>query len=311
MTETKLATSACSGVRVEVFHLKAAGKPYFGKMPDALRAIEDARTRGVDIAADIYPYIAAAHGLSTEVPRWAQEGGRRQFLSRLKDAALRPRLRRAVTEYMTGKYYNEEKKAGGFDAVVVASVAKEAGTYVGKTIGEIARERGKDPADTVLDLLVEQEGNVGVVMFYMSEEDVTLGIQSPLTSFCSDGTAVSPEWGGKPHPRYYGTFPRILGRYVRAKKALPLEEALRKMTGYPAERLGIQDRGKIQVGMWADLVVFDPERITDPATFEDPHRFPEGIDTVAVNGVIVIDKGKHTGALPGKVVYGPGRKSET
>ncbi|MFQ5793094.1 MAG: amidohydrolase family protein, partial [Acidobacteriota bacterium] len=300
-----------AGVPAEIFHLKAAGKPYFGKMKEALAAIEEARSRGVDLAADIYPYIAAAHGLSIEVPRWAHEGGTERFLERLADAALRPRIKREVTDYMTAKYYNEIEDAGGFDAVVVSSVVRDAGRYVGKTIGQIAREQGKDPADMVLDLLIEQDANVGLVMFYMSEADVTLGIQSPLTSICSDGTAISPDRGGKPHPRYYGTFPRVLGRYVREKKALGLEEAIRKMTCYPASRLGLEDRGQVREGMWADLVVFDPDRIIDRATFEDPHQFPEGIEYVLVNGTTVVEKGRHTGALPGRVLYGPGRKSET
>lgn len=299
------------GVRVEIFHLKAAGKPHFGKMADALAAIERARGRGVDIAADIYPYIAAAHGLAVEVPRWVHEGGTERFLARLADPELRPRIKREVTEYMTTKYYNQLTDSGGFDAVVVASVPKSPEKYVGKAIGEIARREGKDPADMVLDLLIEQEGDVGVVMFYMSEADVTLGIGSPLTSICSDGTAVAPEWGGKPHPRYYGTFPRVLGRYVREKKALTLEEAVRKMTSYAAGRLGIDDRGRVAPGMWADLVVLDPESVTDRATFEDPHQFPVGIEHVLVNGVPVIEDAEHTGALPGQVVYGPGRRKET
>lgn len=300
------------GVGVEIFHLKAAGKPYFGKMPDALAAIQSARDRGVDIAADIYPYIAAAHGLSVEIPRWAQEGGRERFLERLVDPELRPRIKREMTEYMTTKYFNELSGESGFDAVVVSSTPKDPERYVGKTLGEIARERGAaDPADAVLDLFVEQDGNVGLVMFYMSEADVTLGIKSPLTTFCSDGTAVSPDWGGRPHPRYYGTFPRVLGYYVREKKALTLEKAIQKMTSQAAAKLGIEDRGRVAEGMWADLVVFDPERIIDKATFADPQQFPEGIDYVLVNGVRVIVKGEHTGATPGRVLYGPGKKADT
>ena len=297
------------GVGVEIFHLKAAGRPYFRQMGNVLAAIQAARDRGVDIAADIYPYIAAAHGLSVEIPRWAQDGGHEKFMARLVDPKLRPRIRKEMTEYMTTKYYNELEDAAGFDAVVVSSVSKNPESYVGKTLGEIAREKGaRDPADAVLDLFVEQEGNVGLVMFYMSEEDVTLGVASPLTTFSSDGTAVSPEWGGQPHPRYYGTFPRILGYYVREKKALPLEKAIEKMTGQAAAKLGIKDRGRLAEGMWADVVVFDPERIIDKATFDSPHQFPEGIDYVFVNGVKVIEKGEHTGAKPGMIVYGPGKK---
>jgi N-acyl-D-amino-acid deacylase len=299
-----------AGVGVEIFHLKAAGRPYFGQMANALARIQAARDRGVDIAADIYPYIAAAHGLSVEVPRWAQDGGHDKFMARLVDPKLRPRIKREMTEYMTTKYYNELENASGFDAVIVSSVAKSPESYVGKTLGQIARDKGaKDPADAVLDLFVEQDGNVGLVMFYMSENDVTLGVASPLTTFSSDGTAVSPDWGGQPHPRYYGTFPRILGYYGREKKALPLEKAIGKMTGQAAAKLGITDRGRLAEGMWADVVVFDPERVIDKATFDSPHQFPEGIDYVFVNGIKVIEKGKHTDAKPGRIVYGPGKKA--
>lgn len=298
------------GVGVEIFHLKAAGKPYFGEMRDALDAIQAARDRGVDIAADIYPYIAAAHGLSVEIPRWAHEGGHEKLLERLADPELRGRIKQEMTDYMTWKYYNEIEGVGAFDAVIVTSTLYESERYVGKTLGAIARERGdSDPADTALDLMAEQDGQVGLVMFYMSEEDVTLGIQSPLTTISSDGTATDPAWEGQPHPRYFGTFPRVLGHYVREMGALPLEEAIAKMTSRAAAKLGIEDRGQIAEGMWADIVVFDPERVIDRATFADSKQFPEGIDYVLVNGVTVIEEGEHTGAKPGHVVYGPGRRS--
>jgi len=301
-----------AGVGVEIFHLKAAGKPYFGHMKDALDAIQAARDQGVDIAADIYPYIAAAHGLATEIPRWAHAGGHAKLLERLADPALRPRIKKEMTDYMTWKYYNENEGAGGFDAVLVTSTGNEPERYVGKTLGAIARDRSDaDPADTALDLMIEQDGQVGLVMFYMSEADVTLGIQSPLTTICSDGTAVDPAWPGQPHPRYFGTFPRVLGYYVREKGALPLEDAIAKMTGRAAAKLGIEDRGRIAEGMWADIVVFDPERILDKATFTDSKRFPEGIDYVLVNGVKVIDHGQHTGAKPGRIIYGPGKKASS
>jgi N-acyl-D-amino-acid deacylase len=298
------------GVGVEIFHLKAAGRPYFGEMRDALDAIQAARDRGVDIAADIYPYIAAAHGLSTEIPRWAHAGGHARLLERLADPELRGRIKQEMTDYMTWKYYNELEGVGAFDAVMVTSTLYEPERYVGKTLGAIARERGdSDPADTALDLMVEQDGQVGLVMFYMSEEDVTLGIQSPLTTISSDGTAIDPDWEGQPHPRYFGTFPRVLGHYVREKGALPLEEAIAKMTSHAAAKLGIEDRGRIAQGMWADIVVFDPERIIDRATFGDSKQYPEGIDYVLVNGVMVIEEGDHTGATPGRVVYGPGKNA--
>lgn len=297
-----------AGVRVEIFHLKAAGRPNFGTMGDALGAIEAARNRGVDIAADVYPYIAASHGLTTEVPRWAHEGGTARLLERLGDPELRPRIKREVTDYMMTKYYNETTGAAGFDAVIVASTPKDPERYVGKTLGEIAREQGKAPDDLVLDLLIEQDGDVGIVMFYMSETDVQLAMRNPLVSFDSDGTAASPDFGGQPHPRWYGTFPRVLGHYVRELGVLPLEEAVRKMTSLPAQRMGLLDRGLVRPGQWADLVVFDPDQVIDRATFDDPHRFPEGIGDVIVNGVVVIRDGEHTGALPGRGLFGPGRR---
>lgn len=300
-----------AGIRVEVFHLKAAGRPWKGKMKDALAAIEAARARGVDIAADQYPYIAAAHGLAIEVPRWVHEGGREKFLERIADPGLRPRIRREVTAYMTTKYYNEPEGTTGFDAVMVSSVKRDPERYVGKTIGRIARERGEAPDETVLDLLIEQDGEVGVVMWYMSEADVRLAMRHPFVSVASDGTAASPEFGGKPHPRWYGTFPRVLGHYGRELGILRLEEAVRKMTGMPAQRLGLYDRGLIREGMWADLVVFDPRRVIDRATFGDPHRFPEGIDHVIVNGEVVIRHGEHTGVLPGRPLRGPGWRGES
>ena len=245
-------------------------------MGATLAAIEAARRRGVDIAADMYPYIAAAHGLTTEVSNWAHEGGRERLLERLADPELRPRIKRETTEYMMTKYYNETTGARGFDAVIVTSTPNNPEQYVGKTLGEIARERGEAPDDLTLDLLIEQGGNVGIVMFYMSEEDVKLAMQHPLVSFDSDGTASSPDFGGQPHPRWYGTFPRILGHYVREEGVLGLEEAVRKMTSFAARRMGLLDRGLVRAGMWADLVVFDPDRVIDRATFDDPHQYPEG-----------------------------------
>jgi len=296
------------GVRVQIFHLKAAGRPNFGKMGTALAAIEAARMRGVDIAADMYPYIAASHGLTTEVPRWAHEGGREKFLARLADPELRPRIKRETTAYMNTKYYNETTGASGFDAVIVASTPKNPERYVGKTLGEIAREQGKAPDDMVLDLLIEQGLSVGIVMFYMSESDVQLAMQNPLLSFDSDGTAASPDFGGQPHPRWYGTFPRVLGHYVRELGVLELEDAVRRMTSLAAARMGIPDRGIVRPGMWADLVVFDPDVVIDRATFDNPHQFPDGIGDVIVNGVAVVRGGEHTGALPGRPLFGPGRK---
>ena len=297
-----------AGVPVEIFHLKTAGWANFGKMAEALDAIHSARARGIDIAADVYPYIAASHGMTTELPRWTHEGGREKMLARLADPQLRPRIRKEVTEYMTGKYQNETTGERGFDAAIVSDVPKNPERYVGKSLGQIARDQKKAPDEATLDLYIEQGGDVSLVMFYMSEKDMKLALRDPLLSFDSDGTSVSPEFGGQPHPRYYGTFPRVLGHYVRDEKVIPLEEAVRKMTSLPAQRMGILDRGLLRVGMWADVVVFDPARIVDRATFAKPHQFSEGISHVVVNGATVIRSGAHTGAKPGRALYGRGWK---
>lgn len=292
----------------EIFHIKSAGKPYFGQMDRALAEIEAMRKRGVDLGADIYPYIAAAHGLATEVPSWAKNGGTAKFIERLKDQSLRPRLRKEIDDYILTKYYNEEKKVGGYDAVLITSTQKPNDPNTGKTIAQIAKDRKLSGADAAMDLLIENNGNVGIVMFYMSESDLRKGIAYPLVSFCTDGSSMSPAFGGKPHPRSYGTFPRVLGKYVREEKLLRLEDAVRKMTSLPAQRLGVRDRGTLRAGNWADIVIFDPDRVIDRATFANPHQYPVGIEYVLVNGKVVIEKGNHTGAHPGRVVYGPGRK---
>ena len=296
------------GVPVQIFHLKAAGWKNFGKMDKVLAEIRAARERGVDIAADVYPYIAAAHGMTTELPRWTHEGGKEKMLARLADPKLRPRIGAEVTEYMTGKYENELTGERGFDAAIVSQVPKSPEKYVGKSLGQIARELKKAPAEATLDLYIEQGGDVGLVMYYMSEKDTRIALQDPLLSIDSDGTAVSPEFGGQPHPRFYGTFPRILGRYVRDEKVLSLEEAVRKMTSLAAQRMGLQDRGILREGLAADIVVFDPKRIIDRATFDKPHVYAEGISHVVVNGATVVRAGQHTGAKPGRPLYGPGRE---
>jgi N-acyl-D-aspartate/D-glutamate deacylase len=295
-------------IPVEIFHLKAAGRPNFGRMPQALDAIREARLRGIDIAADVYPYIAASHPLWVEVPRWALEGGTAKFMARLADPQQRPKIKAAVTGYMNSKYYNEVNGASGFDAVIVSSVPKNPEKYVGKTLGQIARAQHKAPDDATLDLLIEQQGVADIVMFYMSEKDVRLAIQDSFTSFDSDGTAVSPDFGGQPHPRYYGTFPRVLGHYVREEHVISLEDAVRRMTSLPAQRMGLMDRGIIREGMWSDLVVFDPDRVIDRATFEKPHQFPEGISHVIVNGVTVVRNGALTSSQPGRPLFGRGRR---
>ncbi|MEJ0034970.1 MAG: D-aminoacylase [Gammaproteobacteria bacterium] len=300
-----------AGIRVEIFHLKAAGWQNWGKMEKILAAIHKARAEGIDISAQMYPYTAAAHGMKTELPRWTHEGGTPAMLARLKDEKLRPRIMKETTAYMEGKYKIEASGKSGFDAAVVNNVPVNPEKYLGKTLGEIAKEAGKPAAASTLDLFVEQGGNVSILMHYMAESDLRRAMVDPLIAFDSDASSVSPEFGGNPHPRFYGTFPRILGKYVREEKLLPLEEAVRKMTSLAASRMGLLDRGVLREGMAADIVVFDPDTIIDKATFEKSHQYSVGISEVVVNGTTVIRGGEHTGAKPGKALRRPGYKKPT
>ncbi len=288
-----------AGLPVEIFHIKSAGRPNFGNMPAALIAIHEARARGYRYRRGCLPLYRSLSPV---------DGGGAALVSRRRhcelsdpgwaEPALRPRIKKEISEYMNTKYFNEYNGAQGFDAVIIASVPKNAEKYVGKTIGDIARAENKAPDEETLDLLTEEGGDVSIVMFYMSEQDMRAAIADPLVSFDSDGTAVSPDFGGQPHPRYYGTFPRVLGHYVREEHVLTLEDAVRKMTSLAASRMKLLDPGLIRVGMWADLVVFDPDRIIDRATFDHPPAYPEGISHVLVNGITVIRNGEHTVALP-------------
>ncbi len=278
-----------AGAPVQIAHFKASGREYWGKTVDSLRLVEDARRRGVDITFDQYPYIASSTGLSALLPHWAQEGGSERLLERLRE----PEMRRKITE-------GPATVTRDWDSVMVA-LAKNHPEYEGKTITEIANLEGKAPMEAVFDLLLEEEAQVNIVAFGMCEEDVRRVMRSPNMMVGSDGRAVSPHGilgSGKPHPRYYGTFPRVIGHYVR-EGVLSLQEAVRKMTSMPAQRLGLRDRGLLREGFKADIVLFDPDRVRDEATFTDPHRFASGIPYVIVNGTIVVDKSEHTGELPG------------
>jgi N-acyl-D-amino-acid deacylase len=298
-------------IPVEIWHLKAAGKPSWGKMPEIVAKIEEARRSGVDIAANTYAYPAWYNGLSAFVPPWAHDGGVKKLVERLRDPALRVRIRKDMETPSTA-WDNEWQEIPGPEAVLLCTVHNPAlRPLVGKNLAEIAKQRGKDPIDTLFDLLVEDDAFTSVAVFGMSEPDVALALVQPWVSIDNDSEGTSPEGLlGKehPHPRAYGTFPRILRKYVREEKKLRLEEAIRKFTALPAQRLRLADRGVLKKGMWADVVVFDPETVRDVATFESPNQLSQGMDYVLVNGVPVIDGGKMTGALPGKVLRGPGWK---
>ena len=296
-------------IPVEIWHLKTAGKPSWGKMPAVVAKIEEARKSGVDITADTYAYTAWYNSFSAFVPPWAHDGGAKKLLERLRDPATRARIRKEMETPSTA-WDNEWQEIAGPEAVPLCSVQNPAlRPLVGKTLAEIAKQRGKDPIDTLFDLLIEDEAYTSVAVFGMSEPDVALALVQPWVSIDNDSEGTSTEGLlGKehPHPRAYGTFPRILRKYVREEKKLRLEEAIRKFTSQPAQRMGFADRGVLKMGMWADIVVFDPETVRDLATFENPNQLSQGMDYVLVNGVPVIDNGKMTGALPGKVLRGKG-----
>jgi dihydroorotase/N-acyl-D-amino-acid deacylase len=294
-----------AGIPVEIWHLKAAGKANWGRMPEIVAHIEQARRSGVDVAADTYAYPAWFNSFSAVIPPWAHDGGDQKLVERLKDPAARARIRKEM-ETPSDDWNNEWQEVPGPDAILVGAVQNpKLIPLEGKSIAEIAKLWNKDPIDTVFDLLIEDEAFTGVAMVGMSEPDVALALQQPWVSVCNDSQGTAPDGLlGKehPHPRAYGTFPRILRKYVREEKKLTLEDAIRKFTALPAQRMRLADRGVLKAGMWADVVVFDPETIRDVATFENPNQLSEGMRFVLVNGVPVIDEGKMTNALPGKVL---------
>ena len=292
---------------VIVYHLKIGAKANWGRMGEIRTLVEDAQGRGIDITACQYPYTAGGTGLQATLPGWAQEGGREKMLERLRDPAQRASMRRDIeanTEV-------ENLLAGAtFEGVQIASVPPDKDqSVVGKRLSQVATERGKDGWDTLFSVLMENDGRVGALYHMMSEDDVKAAMQFPWVSVGTDSAAIKPdgELGrGQPHPRSYGTFPRILGRYVREMRVLPLAEAIRKMTSLAARQLKIAERGTLKEGYFADIVVFDPFTVVDTATFEKPHQYPVGIGTVIVNGVVTVRHGQHTGAHAGRALYGPG-----
>jgi N-acyl-D-amino-acid deacylase len=296
-------------IPVEIWHLKAAGKPNWGRMPEIVAHIEKARQSGVDISANTYAYPAWFNSFSAFIPPWAHDGGDAKLLARLKDASTRARIRKEM-ETPTNDWDNEWQEVPGPEAIMVSVVHNpKLLALQGKTIAEIAKMWGKDPIDTIFDLLIQDDAYTYVAVFGMSEPDIALALTQPWVSICNDSQGTAPEGVlGKehPHPRAYGTFPRILRKYVREEKKLRLEEAIRKFTALPAQRMRLINRGVLKAGMWADVVVFDPETVHDRATFENPNQLSEGMQYVLVNGVPVIDEGKATNALPGKVLRGPG-----
>jgi len=300
------------GLPVEIFHLKAAWQPGWGSlMTQAGQAIDAARARGVDVAADMYVYTAGGTGLEASIPTWAQEGGRAAFVKRLEDPETRTRLKREIVSGVPG-WSNLVEASGGWDHIVLANArSADNQKFEGKTVAAIAKEWNKDPADAVMDLISQGQGRVMAIYHMMSEPDVETALRFHWTSIGSDSGAALADGGQDPtgltHPRAYGNFPRVIARYVRERGIITLEDAVRKMTSWPATRMRLSGRGAIREGLWADVVVFDFESLQDRATYEDPRLSPDGIDYVIVNGQVTIDHGKHTGAKAGKVLYGPGR----
>lgn len=298
-------------VPVEIFHLKAAYQPGWGKlMLEAGQKIEQARGRGVDVAADIYLYTAGGTGLDSVIPSWAHEGGREKLLERLKDPNIRKRLKQEIKTGSPG-WWNIIEAAGGWDNIVLSFAAnKENAKFEGKNLNQIAKEWGKDPADAAYDLVAQGSGGrVSAIYHMMSEQDVETALKFSWTSIGSDASAaLDPNAIGPSHPRAHGNFPRLIARYVRERKIITLPEAIRKMTSWPATRMRLANRGTIKEGNWADVTIFDYDKIQDQATYEKPTLPAVGIECVLVNGQIAWEQGKHTGARSGQVLYGPGRR---
>jgi N-acyl-D-amino-acid deacylase len=312
--EEAIAIGERGGIPVHIFHIKVTGQKNFGRMKEVIELVEAARARGIRVTADQYPYVASSTGLTATIPPWAQAGGNEKLIARLKDKRERARIRKEM-ENATPTWENRYQSAGTWQNVQLAAIGRTRGgtndavspnrKYEGMRVAEAAKQAGKDPFDFVFDLLIEERAAVGCVYFIIDEADLALAMKQPWVAVGSDGSSLAiegPLRAGVPHPRNFGTFPRVLGRYVRELKVISLEEAIRKMTSLPASILGLADRGTIKEGQWADLVIFDPATVADKATFEDPFQYPVGIDTVLVNGTVVLDEGKHTNARPGKVL---------
>jgi dihydroorotase/N-acyl-D-amino-acid deacylase len=296
-------------IPVEIFHLKAAGKQNWGKAPEVIRRIEAARASGLDVAADTYAYTAWENSFSAFIPPWAHDGGNEAMIARLKDPATRAKIRHDMTTPGTG--WDDEWLAieGPHDIIITAANDKSMAKYQGMRIDEIAEQWHEDAIDTICDFLIKDHGSTEVAVFGMAEPDVALILQQPWVSVDNDASGTSPEgiMGQEhPHPRAYGTFPRIVAKYVNQEHKFTLEDAIRKFTSLAAQREHLQDRGVLKPGMWADVVVFDPAQLHDVATYDDPNRFSVGMQYVLVNGMPVVDQGKMTNALPGQVILGPG-----
>ena len=301
-------------IPVEIWHIKVAGKKNWGRMGEVVEKIDRARAQGMDITADTYAYTAWFNDLAAFVPPWAHDGGNAKLIERLRDPAMRARIRKEMLQ-PAADWDNEWDEITGPESVLIGVVQNpKLLPLEGKTLAEVAKIWNKDPIDALFDLLIEDQAFTDVAVFGMSEPDVVLALEQPWVSVDNDSSGASPEGilgQEHPHPRAYGTFPRVLRKYVREEHKLSLEDAIRKFSALPAERMRFTDRGVLKAGMWADVVIFDPATIRDLATFDHPNQFSEGMEYVLVNGVAVIDQGKMTGAKPGKVLRGAGYRSQS
>ncbi|PYL95838.1 MAG: aminoacylase [Verrucomicrobia bacterium] len=299
-----------AGIPAEVYHIKAAGEKNWGKIDNLLSQIEAAQKEGLNVRANMYTYTAAGTGLDACLPPWTEEGGYPALFKRLRDPATREKIA-AEVKIDSDKWENLYIGAGSPDNILlVAFKSEKLKPLTGKTLATVAKMRGKDPITTIMDLIAEDESRIGTIYLVMSEENVKKEIAKPWISFCSDEASQAPEGvflKSNPHPRAYGSFVRVLGKYVRDEKVITLPEAIRRLSAFPATNLGLDHRGMLKEGMFADVVAFDPATIADHATFEKPHQYATGVKHVFVNGVQVIKDGEHTGAKPGRALWGPGK----
>jgi len=309
-----IATARKANVAAELYHMKAAGKANWDKCDAMIQKIETARAEGLRITADMYTYTAGATGLDAAMPPWVQEGGHRAWVTRLRNPAIRQRVAKEMTT-PGGGWENFYLLAGAPENILLVGFKNEKlKPLIGKTLAQVAALRGKSPPETAMDLVIEDDSRVNTVYFLMSEENVQKQIKLPWVSFCSDAGSMAPEGvflKSSTHPRAYGNFARLLGKYVRDEKVIPLEEAIRRLSALPAENLKLDWRGKLEKGYAADIVVFDPATISDHATYEKPRQYATGVIHVFVNGTQVLKDGEHTGAKPGQVLRGPGWKKAT
>ncbi len=298
-----------TGIPAEIYHLKAAGQSNWDKLDSVFARVEEARAEGLRITADMYTYTAGATGLDAAMPPWVQEGGHEEWVRRLRDPAIRERVKREMN-MPSDEWENLYLAAGSPENLLLVGFKNERlKALTGRTLAEVAEMRGTSPEETAMDLVIEDDSRVGTVYFIMSKESIAKKVARPWVSFGSDAGSLAPEGAflkSNPHPRAYGNFARLLGRYVREEGVLSLEEAVRRLTSLPASNLKIKRRGALAPGYYADVVVFDPEEIIDHATFSEPHQYSTGVRGVFVNGVQVLKDGEHTGATPGRVVRGPG-----